>query len=148
MTGKFLSRSEATKQSPAHDGEIASLPTVARNDTSAGVVARSGFCDEAIPKVASMSKQYYVYIMTNKYNTVLYTGVTNDLKRRVYEHKSKLGGGFTSKYNITKLVYYEVFDDVNSAIAREKQIKGGSRQKKIDLINGMNSEWKDLYEEL
>ena len=95
-----------------------------------------------------MNKQYYVYIMTNKYNTVLYTGVTNDLRRRVYEHKSGLGEGFTSRYNITKLVYYEASDDVNSAIAREKQIKRGSRQKKIDLINGMNSEWTDLYEEL
>ncbi len=95
-----------------------------------------------------MNRQYYVYIMNNKYNTVLYTGITNDLKRRVYEHKSKMVGGFTSKYNITKLVCYEVFDDPSSAIAREKQIKGGSRQKKIDLINGTNSEWKDLYEEL
>ena len=95
-----------------------------------------------------MNKQYYVYVMTNKYNTVLYTGVTNDLKRRVYEHKSGLGGGFTSKYNITKLVYHEVCDDAYSAITREKQIKGGSRRKKIDLINGMNSGWKDLYEEL
>ena len=103
---------------------------------------------EVMPKTASMSKEYYVYIMTNKYNTVLYTGVTNDLIRRVYEHKSMLGGGFTSKYRCTKLVYYEACEDVNSAIAREKQIKGGSRQKKIDLINGMNSEWKDLYEEL
>jgi putative endonuclease len=85
--------------------------------------------------------------MTNKHNTVLYTGVTNDLKRRVYEHKSGLGG-FTSKYNITKLVYYEACDNIYSAIAREKQIKGGSRQKKVDLINTMNSHWKDLYEEL
>ncbi len=86
--------------------------------------------------------------MTNKYNTVLYTGVTNDLKRRVYEHKSGLGGAFTSKYNITKLAYYEVCGDAYSAIAREKQIKGSSRQKKIDLINAMNSGWKDLYKEL
>jgi len=67
-----------------------------------------------------MKKQYYVYIMTNKRNTVLYTGVTNDLKRRVYEHKEKLVEGFTKKYNITKLVYYEVTDDVRSAILREK----------------------------
>jgi putative endonuclease len=102
----------------------------------------------ATPKEASMDKHYYVYIMTNKYNTVLYIGVTNDLKRRVYEHKSKMGGGFTSKCNITKLVYYEVCDDAYSAIVREKQIKGGSRRKKIDLINGINSKWKDLYEEL
>lgn len=86
--------------------------------------------------------------MTNKYHTVLYTGVTNDLKRRVFEHKTGVGGGFTSRYHITKLVYYEVALDVNSAIAREKQIKAGSRQKKLDLINGMNSEWQDLDEVL
>jgi putative endonuclease len=91
-----------------------------------------------------MNKQYYVYIMTNKYNTTLYTGVTNDLARRAYQHKQGLGGGFTSKYNVTKLVYYEVFDDSLTAIAREKQLKAGSRQKKIDLVNGMNPAWKDL----
>ena len=95
-----------------------------------------------------MSRQFYVYIMANKYNTVLYTGVTNDLRRRVYEHKAKLVSGFTSKYNVTKLVYYEVCGDALSAIAREKQIKGGSRRKKVDLVNGMNGEWRDLYEEL
>ncbi|MDH5363697.1 MAG: GIY-YIG nuclease family protein [Dehalococcoidia bacterium] len=95
-----------------------------------------------------MSKQYYVYIMTNSRNTVVYTGVTNDLKRRVYEHKEKLVSGFTRKYNITKLVYYEVFKDIENAILREKQIKAGSRQRKIDLICGMNEEWRDLYEEL
>jgi putative endonuclease len=87
-------------------------------------------------------------MMTNKINTVIYTGVTNDLKRRVYEHKEKLVAGFTKKCNITKLVYYEVFEDIENAILREKQIKGGSRQKKIDLINSMNKEWRDLYEEL
>jgi len=86
--------------------------------------------------------------MTNKRNTVLYTGVTNDLKRRVYEHKEKLVEGFTKKYNITKLVYYEVFDNIENAILREKQIKGGSRHKKIELINNMNKVWRDLYEEL
>jgi putative endonuclease len=95
-----------------------------------------------------MGKQYYVYILTNKNNTVLYTGVTNDLKRRVYEHKAKRLEGFTKKYNVDKLVYYEVFEDSYNAIAREKQIKGGSRQKKINLINGMNEAWKDLYESL
>ncbi|MEW6328429.1 MAG: GIY-YIG nuclease family protein [Thermodesulfobacteriota bacterium] len=78
---------------------------------------------------------HYVYILTNKRNTVLYTGMTNDLKRRVFEHKEKLVDGFTKKYNVTKLVYYEVFDDPENAILREKQIKAGSRQKKIDLIN-------------
>ena len=95
-----------------------------------------------------MDSQYYIYIMTNKRNTALYTGVTNDLKRRVYEHKEKLVDGFTKKYNITKLVYYEVFEDIENAISREKQIKGGLRQKKIDLVTGMNEEWQDLYEEL
>ena len=95
-----------------------------------------------------MNKQYYIYIMTNNMNRVLYTGVTNDLKRRVYEHKRKLVEGFTKKYNISKLVYYEVCEDIESAILREKQIKGGSRQKKIQLVNSMNKEWCDLYEEL
>ncbi len=95
-----------------------------------------------------MNRQYYVYIMTNKRNTVLYTGITNDLKRRAYEHKEKLVDGFTKKYNITKLVYYEVFADPENAILREKQIKAGSRQKKIDLISSINKEWLDLYEEI
>lgn len=95
-----------------------------------------------------MEKQYYVYIMTNKNNTVLYTGITNDLKRRVYEHKEKLAEGFTKKYNVVKLVYFEILRDVESAILREKQIKGGSRAKKIALINELNKGWKDLYEAL
>jgi len=96
----------------------------------------------------AMDKQYYVYIMTNTMSTVLYTGVTNDLKRRVYEHKEKLASGFTRKYNITKLVYCEVFEDIENAIWREKQIKAGSRRKKIELVNSMNREWRDLYKEL
>jgi putative endonuclease len=95
-----------------------------------------------------MDKQYYVYIMTNKRNTVLYTGVTNNLKRRIYEHKEKLVSGFTMKYNVTKLIYYEILGDPENAILREKQIKAGSRQKKIDLINSINRKWIDLYEEL
>ena len=95
-----------------------------------------------------MDRQYYIYIMTNKMNSVLYTGVTNDLKKRVCQHKLMLSEGFTKKYNIVKLVYYEVFDNVYEAITREKQIKAGSRQKKIDLIAGMNPAWKDLYYEL
>ncbi len=95
-----------------------------------------------------MERYYYVYIMTNKNNTVLYTGVTNDLKRRVYEHKNKLIKGFTKKYNVCKLVHHETFLDPENAILREKQIKGGSRQKKIDLINGQNPIWEDLYEKL
>lgn len=95
-----------------------------------------------------MEKQYYIYIMTNKNNTVLYTGVTNDLKRRVYEHKEKLIEGFTKKYNVTKLVYYETYGDAENAIVREKQMKGGSRTKKVELIKGTNPCWKDLYDHL
>ncbi|MEA5568118.1 GIY-YIG nuclease family protein [Anabaena sp. UHCC 0399] len=86
---------------------------------------------------------YYIYIMTNNSKT-LYTGVTNDLNRRVYEHKQKIIPGFTQKYNITKLVYFEDTSDVNTAIAREKQIKGWLREKKIALIESINPEWKDL----
>jgi putative endonuclease len=93
-------------------------------------------------------KQYYVYIMTNKGNGVLYTGITSDLTKRIYEHKEKLAEGFTKRYNVTKLVYYEVFRDVENAISREKQIKGGSRAKKVALFNSMNSEWTDLYDGL
>jgi len=95
-----------------------------------------------------MEKIYCVYIMTNKRNTVLYTGITSNLKKRVYEHKTKIVKGFTEKYNINKLVYYEVFNDIRDAIAREKQIKAGSRNKKIELIKNMNPKWKDLYDEL
>jgi putative endonuclease len=95
-----------------------------------------------------MDKQFYVYIITNKNNTVFYTGVTNDLKRRIYEHRNKLVKGFTTKYNINKLVFYEVFEDAYNAISREKQIKAGSRKKKLDLIGSVNKEWKDLYDEI
>ncbi len=85
--------------------------------------------------------------MTNKYNKVLYTGVTSNLLRRVTEHKEKTVEGFTSQYNVTKLVYYEEYFTMEEAIAREKQIKGGSRQKKLDLVKSKNPEWKDLYDE-
>ena len=95
-----------------------------------------------------MVKQYYVYILTNQNNTVLYTGITNNLPRRVYEHKEKLVDGFTKKYNLNKLVYYEVCMDPYNAISREKQIKSGSRQKKLELINAFNHEWKDLYNDI
>lgn len=95
-----------------------------------------------------LPKQYFVYILTNKYRTVLYTGVTNDIARRIEEHRLGRGSGFTSKYRAERLIYYEVFCDVNEAIAREKQIKAGSRRDKIELIEKMNSEWKDLANEL
>ncbi|MFA5175109.1 MAG: GIY-YIG nuclease family protein [Patescibacteria group bacterium] len=95
-------------------------------------------------------RQYYIYIMTNQNNTTLYTGVSNSLARRIYEHKTKNSyhESFTKKYNINKLVHYKIFDDIKNAITREKQIKAGSRQKKIDLINNKNPEWKDLYDEV
>ncbi len=90
-----------------------------------------------------MRGQYYVYIMSNKSRT-LYTGVTNNLERRVYEHKQKIVPSFTSKYNITNLVYFELTSDVYSAIDREKQIKGWLRRKKIALIELVNPQWQDL----
>jgi putative endonuclease len=86
--------------------------------------------------------------MTNRNNSTLYTGVTNDLKRRVFEHKNKLLESFMKKYNIDKLVFYEVYDEINNAITREKQIKGGSRAKNIKLIEEMNSSWDDLFDEI
>ena len=88
---------------------------------------------------------YYVYILTNTYNTVLYTGVTNNLERRCYQHKHKLVKGFTQKYNVSKLIYFEIFDDINLAIAREKQIKGYSRAKKVALIDKFNKNWNELH---
>jgi putative endonuclease len=91
---------------------------------------------------------YYVYILANAASTVLYVGVTNDLARRVFEHKGKFVAGFTSRYNVPKLVYYELFDEPESAITREKQLKAGSRKKKMALIDAVNPAWDDLYEKL
>jgi putative endonuclease len=98
-------------------------------------------------KQVIMDKQYFIYIMINKNHSVLYTGVTNDLKRRGYEHKNKLAEGFTKKYNVNKLVFYEIYNDINEAITREKQIKGYSRARKIKLIEEMNNQWNDLYDQ-
>ena len=95
-----------------------------------------------------IEKHGYVYILTNARNNVLYTGVTSNLAKRVYEHRNKLVEGFTEKYNMHKLVHYEIFDDIMSAITREKQIKGWLRSKKILLIEKSNPEWRDRYEEL
>ena len=86
--------------------------------------------------------------MTNQNHNVLYTGVINNLKRRVLEHKENRGSEFTKKYKVYKLVYFEVTNDISAAIFREKQIKAGSRQRKLDLINDMNKEWRDLFEDL
>ena len=93
--------------------------------------------------------QYYVYILSNSTNSTIYVGVTNDLIRRVYEHKNNLDpDGFTARYNVHKLVYFETTGDVNSAIEREKQLKSWKRQKKNDLINSVNPKWNDLYPSL
>jgi putative endonuclease len=89
-------------------------------------------------------RSYYVYLLTNWNNKVMYVGVTNDLERRIYEHKQKLVKGFTEKYNVKKLVYFEVTEDVNAAITREKEIKKWRREKKNNLVNQVNPEWKDL----
>jgi len=96
----------------------------------------------------STEKQGYVYILFNKRNGTLYTGVTSDLTKRVYQHKNKLAEGFTSRYDVDKLGYYEACNSITSAIEREKQIKAGSREKKLKLIETMNPEWKDLFEEI
>jgi len=95
-----------------------------------------------------IGRYYFVYIATNKLNSVLYTGVTNDLVKRGFQHKTGVGSKFTSKYKITKIIYYEALLDINEAIKREKQIKNLVRRKKIDLINHMNPEWKDLLDKL
>lgn len=95
-----------------------------------------------------MSRQYYVYILTNLRHTVLYTGVTRDLVRRVCQHRQGTASGFTAKYRCSKLVMYEVFRDPYNAISREKQIKAGSRRRKVELIERMNPGWKDLFAEL
>jgi putative endonuclease len=92
-------------------------------------------------------KQYYIYVLTNRTNRILYIGVTSDLARRIFEHKKKLVDGFSKKYNLNKLVYYEMTNDVNSAIRREKQLKNWHRDWKINLINQFNPEWKDLTDE-
>ena len=95
-----------------------------------------------------MAEQYYVYIMANDSNTVTYTGVTNNLYRRVAEHKDGTKKGFTSKYRICKLVYYEAGEDITSVIAREKQIKSWARDRKVKLVTALNEDWHDLYQDL
>jgi len=95
-----------------------------------------------------MNRQSYVYILFNKRNGTLYTGVTSNLTKRIWQHKQKNPGSFTSKYGANRLGYYEVFSDIRDAIAREKQIKGGSRVKKLDLIEKQNPDWRDLWEDI
>lgn len=93
-------------------------------------------------------RDYYIYILTNKNNTTFYIGVTNDLVRRIHEHKNKVVDGFTKKYKLKKLVYFEQCNDINSAIAREKQLKGWHRDWKLNLIKDMNPQFKDLYPQI
>lgn len=95
-----------------------------------------------------MEKQPAIYIMANKRNGTLYTGVTSNLQKRVYEHKNKLVKGFSSKYGCTRLVYYKLFDTMESATEEEKRIKGGNRKQKLALIEKMNNDWEDLYDNL
>jgi putative endonuclease len=96
-------------------------------------------------RCSDCARTYYVYILTNRYNHVLYTGVTNDLHRRIKEHKMRIHpGSFTGRYNVNKLVWYESFHNIKDAIAREKQLKAGSRMKKIGLVESMNREWREL----
>jgi len=92
-----------------------------------------------------MNRQPAIYILTNKPNGVLYTGVSSNLPQRIWQHKNKILKGFSYKYNLTKLVYFELFDDMYQAISREKQIKAGSRKSKIQLIESCNKSWRDLY---
>ncbi len=95
-----------------------------------------------------MEKKFYVYIVSSYQNKKLYIGITSNLQKRIWEHKNKIIEGHTSKYNKDRLVYYEVFDDAENAIAREKQLKNWHRQWKINLIEQQNAEWNDLYEEI
>jgi putative endonuclease len=101
-----------------------------------------------IRKVIMYGKQYFVYILSNKNNTVLYIGITSNLLGRIFQHKDQATKGFTSRYNVDKLVYYEIYEDVYEAISREKQLKSGSRRKKVDLVNNFNKQWEDLCNKL
>ena len=102
-------------------------------------------CDK---KGRKMNKNYCIYIITNKRNGTLYIGVTNDLKRRIYEHKNKLVAGFSQRYDLTRLVYYEANGDIKAMIEREKYLKGKKRDFKIALIEKFNPQWRDLYDEI
>ena len=95
-----------------------------------------------------MEKKGYTYIITNKNNTTLYIGVTSNLKKRIWEHKNKVVEGFSKKYNLDKLVYFEILEDIETALNREKFLKGKKRQYKVNLIEKMISGWRDLYEDI
>ena len=135
--------------SPPHGLLRPRLRRLARNDIMEETPAAEWSRNDMVEKIfVEVEKQYCVYIMTNHKNSVLYTSVTNDLPRRVYEHKNKLVEGFTRRYNLTRLVYHELCGNIEGAIIREKQIKAGSRQDKVNLIDAVNRDWHDLYNEL
>jgi len=130
-TGIVIARSAATKQSRFGGGSL-----------------RGAAGDEAIQCYNQIMKTGHVYILFNKRNGTLYTGVTSDLVQRVYQHKEHQADGFSKQYNTNKLGYYEDCGDITTAIEREKQIKGGSRKKKLALIESMNPDWRDLYDDI
>ncbi len=147
MTPVILSPSALSgpqRPTPRRGSEESRCTNARAGDASLPFASARGVAqhDKGLP-ARWITRQYYVYIMTNKSRT-LYTGVTSDLERRAYEHKQRLGPGFTSRYRITRLVYFEVTHDVEAAIAREKQIKGWLRAKKIALIESVNPKWEDL----
>lgn len=135
-----------TKYTKAHeDFSGISSHLSSRVATRRGDPARSGLLpDFATPIETFVGNTYYVYIITNRRNGTLYTGVTNSLQRRIWQYKNKVFPGFSAKYDLHQLVYFESFRDITNAIAREKQIKAGSRAKKLELIERENPEWKDL----
>lgn len=137
---------QAEKQSLTYAKQVNSLQINKITYTLSSLRDAEG--SEAIFDQCQMKKQYYVYILTNFTNSVLYIGVTSNLVRRIYQHKAKLDDGFTSKYKISKLVYYEIFEDVENALLREKRLKGSSRKRKIGLINSINEQWRDLYKDI
>lgn len=98
--------------------------------------------------MTKQSRKGYIYILFSNRNGTLYTGVTSNLIKRIYEHKNKLIDGFTKKYSVDKLGYYEIFEDITKAIEKEKQIKGGSRRRKLELIESINPDWNDLYKDI
>ena len=138
-----------TEKTPSRAGSPSSRGAKRRGDPEREIDCYGTKVPRNDEENEDMKKQQgFIYILFSKRNGTLYTGVTSDLIKRVYEHKKKIVEGFTKKYNVDKLGYYEVFEDITSAIEREKQIKAGSRKNKVKLIESMNPDWKDLYETL
>ena len=151
LLNRLLRRPEQSRRTPRNDDELRwdSLSAMTVSNTNLKIL-HCVIANEVQQSyhLIMVHKQFYVYIATNYTNTVLYIGITNNLIRRIYEHKNKLVSSFTSKYNILKLVYYEIYNDPETTIRREKQLKAGSRTKKLKLIKSQNPQFKDLYEEI